>query len=211
MALRIGRRLAMVLLLLCAVLAISHDGQLAQTVAQTQAAVTIVVSGLPEGRAARLLEVHRNLDGSFSHVRDLGRLTSGQLTGQIDAGSFVGADPVMISDNERYAAAERFQPAPPDGRLNVRYRHEFNITTIIWSHGVPLARGNGGTISPDPGWYPAGSRVRLVAHPASGLKFLHWGVFGVGEPVDLRTVTATGTELELSLDRPVQVVAAFGA
>jgi hypothetical protein len=185
---------------------------MAQTVAQTQAAVTIVVSGLPEGRAASFREVHRNLDGSFSHVRDLGRLTNGQLTGQIDAGSFVAAEPVMAGDNERYAVAERFQPAPPDGRLNVRYRREFNVTTIIWSHGgAPLTLGNGGTISPDPGWYPAGSRVRLVAHPASGFKFLHWGVFGVGERVDVRTVTATGTELELSLDRPVQVVAAFGA
>jgi hypothetical protein len=35
-------------------------------------------------------------------------------------------------------------------------------------------------------------------------------VFGVGERVDVRKVTSTGLELEINIDRPIQVVAAFG-
>ncbi len=52
--------------------------------------------------------------------------------------------------------------------------------------------------------------VRLVASPGSGFQFRYWGVFGVGERVDLQKISATGAALDLTLDRPLQVVAAFG-
>jgi len=215
---RVGHRILLALLLLGAVLVISPDGQLARiTSAQNQVTVTITVSGLPESRSASLFEARSNLDGSYSIGRLLGRLNGGQLTAKIDAGSFVAADPVMVSDNERYAVKERFLAPPADGRLVENYRHEFSVTAIVWTHGAIQPGGStagardGGTISPPPGWYPAGSQVRLVAKPAVGFKFLHWGVFGVSERVDVRTVTATGAQLDVNMDRPLRVVAAFGA
>lgn len=204
MASRIGR-LGMVFLLVATVLVSSRE-QGAQTMAQSQAAATIIVSGLSKGQAASFREV-RNLDGSFPHVRDLGRLANGQLSARIDAGSFIGAEPLMVSENERYAVPVRFVPVPADGRLIATYRHEFHVTHITWTHGLRASV----SISPDPGWFPVGGLVRLVAHPPTGSKFLHWGVFGVGERVDVRTVTSTGLELKISIDRPIQVVAAFGA
>jgi hypothetical protein len=214
---RVRQRIFLPVLLLCAVLTISSAGQVTRvTVAETQAAVIITVSGLPEGRSANFREVLRNLDGSFSHRRHLGRLNTGQLTVQIHAGSFVDAEPVMISDNERYAVPERFSPHRPGGRLIENYRHEFAITSIVWTHGAnqPGASSagalDGGTISPEPGWFPAGSRVRLVAQPRDGFKFLHWGVFEVSERVDLTKVTAAGARLDVNMDRPMRVAAAFG-
>jgi hypothetical protein len=77
------------------------------------------------------------------------------------------------------------------------YTASFNTSYYLTTGVNPSA---GGSVSPAPGWYPAGQPLTITATPSSGYGFAYWG----------ESESGTTNPLTVNLNGPLGVVAYFG-
>jgi len=144
----------------------------------------------------------------YSYTVSISGLTSGSTTVYLDGSAkttlsngqsytfsgLSGSHKISVDSPIDIGSTVRYVCTPKEINVSSQGSYTFSYTTLYWLT-MQANPSNGGTVSPNSGWYPAGQPWTISASSASGWTFQSWTGSGTGSysgPNNPATITING-------------------